>query len=398
MSALMSAYGRMPISITHGDGAWVWDTQGKRYLDALGGIAVVAIGHANPAVAEALADQASKLTHISNLYQIPEQDELGTLLCDVAGMDKAFFCNSGAEANEAMIKIARLHGHHQGIANPKIIVMENSFHGRTIATLTATGNRKIQAGFEPLVGGFIRAPYSDIDALTQIAENSRDVVGVMLEPIQGEGGINTPEQGYLSAVREICNQHNWLMMTDEIQTGMGRTGQWFAYQHEQIKPDVVSVAKALGNGFPVGACLARGAAAELIQPGTHGTTFGGNPMASRVGATVIRQIKEHNLVERAGELGQRISENLKKSLGDQSAVVAIRGQGLMIGIELSVDCGEIVQRSLDAGLLVNVAAGRVIRLLPPYILTDDEADELVSRLAVVIREFLDVHTKDTANA
>jgi len=389
MTALMSAYGRLPLTISHGKGAWVWDTNGKGYIDALGGLAVVAVGHANEAVASAISDQASKLTHISNLYHIPAQDELGRRLCDVSGMDKAFFCNSGAEANEAMIKVARLHGHHRGITNPSIIVMENSFHGRTIATLTATGNRKIQAGFEPLVGGFVRAPYSDIEALHHIAENNRDIVGVMLEPIQGEGGVVNAAQGYLKAVRDICDQNNWLMMTDEIQTGMGRTGHWFAYQHDQILPDVISVAKALGNGFPVGACLARGAAAELIQPGTHGTTFGGNPMACRAGLAVIEEIEQHDLVHRAGELGERIVDGFKRTLTDRSEVVAFRGRGCMIGIELNVDCAEIVKRALDAGVLLNVTAARVVRMLPPYILTDDEADELVARVSGVICEFLD---------
>ena len=388
MTSLMSAYGRLPLTITHGKGAWVWDSDGKRYLDALGGIAVTAIGHANEAVAAAIADQAATLTHTSNLYQIPLQDELGAKLCDLAQMDKAFFCNSGAEANEAMIKVARLHGHQQGIANPSIVVMDNAFHGRTIATLTATGNRKIQVGFEPLVGGFVRAPYSDLEALEHIAQNSRDIVAVMLEPIQGEGGVVKAEQGYLAGVRQICDQNNWLMMTDEIQTGIGRTGKWFAYQHEDCLPDVVSVAKALGNGFPIGACLARGVAAELIQPGTHGTTFGGNPLACRAATTVLDEIKAHNLVERAGELGTRISEGFKQAFANESSVISIRGRGLMIGIELDRDCAEIVSMSIDDGVLVNVTAGRIVRLLPPYILSDQEADEIVKRVAGTISRFL----------
>ncbi|MBX2884505.1 MAG: aspartate aminotransferase family protein [Granulosicoccus sp.] len=384
----MASYGRLPISLTRGEGPWVWDTQGKRYLDGLGGIAVTALGHANEAIAAAIADQARALTHCSNLYEIPYQESLGDALCEISGMDKAFFCNSGAEANEAAIKIARLHGHQQGIENPTIVVMSDAFHGRTLATLTATGNRKIQAGFEPLVPGFVRAPFSDLEALEKIAENSRNIVAVMLEPIQGEGGIQTAMQGYLNGVRQLCDQHNWLMMADEIQTGMGRTGKWFACQQEDVQPDVMSVAKALGNGFPIGACLARGAAAELIQPGTHGTTFGGNPMACRVGLTVIEEMRNNNLVARAGELGERLRDGFTSSIGQLPGVVEIRGQGLMIGIELDRDCAELVKMALEAGVLINVTAGRVVRLLPPYILSDDEADELVGRVSGVVTALL----------
>ncbi len=388
MASLMASYGRLPISLTRGEGPWVWDTQGKRYLDGLGGIAVTALGHANEAIAAAIADQARALTHCSNLYEIPYQESLGDALCEISGMDKAFFCNSGAEANEAAIKIARLHGHQQGIENPTIVVMSDAFHGRTLATLTATGNRKIQAGFEPLVPGFVRAPFSDLEALEKIAENSRNIVAVMLEPIQGEGGIQTAMQGYLNGVRQLCDQHNWLMMADEIQTGMGRTGKWFACQQEDVQPDVMSVAKALGNGFPIGACLARGAAAELIQPGTHGTTFGGNPMACRVGLTVIEEMRNNNLVARAGELGERLRDGFTSSIGQLPGVVEIRGQGLMIGIELDRDCAELVKMALEAGVLINVTAGRVVRLLPPYILSDDEADELVGRVSGVVTALL----------
>ena len=384
----MSAYGRLPLSIIRGEGAWVWDTQGKRYLDALGGIAVVALGHSNEAIAAAIGEQARTLLHCSNLYGIPSQESLGAALAEVSGMERAFFCNSGAEANEASIKIARLHGHAQSIEEPTIVVMSDAFHGRTLATLTATGNRKIQAGFEPLVSGFVRAPYGDLDALEKIAANSRNVVAVMLEPVQGEGGIKPAPQGYLSGIRQICDQNNWLMMVDEVQCGMGRTGRWFAWQHDDVKPDVMSLAKALGNGVPIGACLATGAAADLIQPGNHATTFGGNPLVCRAALTVIEQIKQHNLVERAGELGERIRSGLSEQIGSLPGVVEIRGKGLMIGIELDRPCAELVTAGVEAGVLINVTAGNVVRLLPPYILTDDEADEIVKRVAAIIRTLL----------
>ena len=388
MSALMSSYGRLPVTISHGDGVWLWDTNGKRYLDGHGGIALCALGHANKALSEAIADQASQLLHCSNYYHIPVQEQLGEKLCSIAAMDKVFFCNSGAEANEASIKIARLHGHKHGVENPAIVVMENSFHGRTLATLTATGNRKIQAGFEPLVPGFVRAPYADIEALERIASTHRNIVGVMFEPIQGEGGVVPAQQGYLSAVRDLCNQQNWLMMVDEVQTGIGRTGKWFAHQHEDVTPDVMAVAKALGGGVPIGACLASGAAADLIQPGSHGTTFGGNPLACRAGLTVIDEIEKNQLVERAGVLGARITESLKKRFEHVSKVVSIRGKGLMVGIELATPCGALATQAAEAGLLLTVTADNVIRILPPYILTDDEADQLVDLLSSVISSFI----------
>lgn len=388
MSSLMSSYGRLPVAMSHGEGAWVWDTDGKRYLDALGGIAVVGIGHANKALSSALADQANTLLHTSNLYEIPVQEALGKALCGAAGMEKAFFCNSGAEANEACIKVARLHGAKNGIKDPVIVVMDNAFHGRTLATLTATGNRKIQAGFEPLVPGFVRVPFSDLEAVENLASKHRNIVGVMFEPIQGEGGITPAAQGYIKGVRDLCDQNNWLMIVDEIQTGIGRTGKWFAHQHEGVTPDVMAVAKALGNGVPIGACLANGAAAELIQPGSHGTTFGGNLLACRAGLTVIEEIDKHDLVNRAGILGDRIMEGFRSSIGSLSGVVSIRGKGLMIGIELDRDCAELVKVALEAGILINVTAGRVVRMLPPYILTDDEADEIVTRVSKIITEFL----------
>lgn len=392
MSAVMSSYGRLPVSMQRGEGVWLWDVDGNKYLDAHGGIAVCALGHGNRPLAEAIADQATNLLHCSNYYHIPVQEQLGAELCEIAGMDKVFFCNSGAEANEACIKVARLHGHKAGIENPAIIVMDNAFHGRTLATLTATGNRKIQAGFEPLVPGFVRAPFSDIDALERIAASNKNIAAVMFEPIQGEGGVNPAQQGYLSAVRELCDQNNWLMMVDEVQTGMGRTGKWFAHQHEPVVPDVMAVAKALGNGVPIGACIASGAAADLIQPGSHGTTFGGNPLACRAALSVIEQIKANDLVARAGELGERIAERLKQKLDNTPGVISIRGRGLMIGVELDEPCGPLMKMALENGLLITVTADSVARILPAYILSDAEADDLADRFGSVIVRFLE-HSK-----
>lgn len=388
-SSVMSSYGRLPVAMQRGEGIYLWDVDGNKYLDAHGGIAVCALGHSNRAIAEAIAEQATTLLHCSNYYTIPVQEQLGTELCEIAGMDKVFFCNSGAEANEACIKVARLHGRKAGIENPSIIVMDNAFHGRTLATLTATGNRKIQAGFEPLVPGFVRAPFSDIEALEKIAASNKNIAAVMFEPIQGEGGVHPAQQGYLSAVRELCDQNNWLMMVDEVQTGMGRTGKWFAHQHEDVAPDVMAVAKALGNGVPIGACVARGAAADLIQPGSHGTTFGGNPLACRAALSVIEQLKANDLVARAGELGTRIAERLKNKLENTPGVISIRGRGLMLGIELDKPCGELMKMAMQDGLLITVTADSVARILPPYILTDAEADDLADRLGSLVIRFLE---------
>lgn len=390
-SAVMSSYGRLPVAMQRGEGIWLWDVEGNKYLDAHGGIAVCALGHSNRPIADAIAEQATTLLHCSNYYTIPVQEQLGAQLCEIAGMDKVFFCNSGAEANEACIKVARLHGHKAGIENPSIIVMDNAFHGRTLATLTATGNRKIQAGFEPLVPGFVRAPFSDIEALEKIAASNKNIAAVMFEPIQGEGGVHPAQQGYMSAVRELCDQNNWLMMVDEVQTGMGRTGKWFAHQHENVVPDVMAVAKALGNGVPIGACIASGAAAELIQPGSHGTTFGGNPIACRAGLSVIEQMKANDLVARAGELGDRITDRLKRKLENSPGVISIRGRGLMIGVELEYPCGELMKMALQDGLLITVTADAVARILPPYILTDAEADDLADRLGSLVIRFLEHH-------
>jgi len=394
MASLMAAYGRLPVTMKRGEGPRLWDDRGREYMDALSGIAVCALGHANPVISEAIAEQSRELMHVSNLYHIPQQEALGDELCRVAGMDKVFFCNSGAEANEACIKIARLHGHQKGIDTPTIIVTDTAFHGRTMATISATGNAKIKAGFGPMLDGFAVVPFNDAAAVAAVAQQRQDIVAVMVEPIQGEGGINVPDDGYLQQLRELCDQHGWLLICDEIQSGMGRTGKWFAHQHDNIQPDVMSVAKALGNGMPIGACLARGAAAELIQPGSHGTTFGGNPIACRAGLTVVQELERLNLVTRAGELGDRMQEGFKQSLHNQPGVADIRGRGLMLGIELNTPCTELVGIALEAGILLNVTAGNVVRLLPPYILTDDEADDLVRRISDLIIEFLQ-HAEQT---
>lgn len=384
----MATYRRLPVTFTHGEGAWLWDEAGKRYLDALSGIAVCGLGHAHPAVRDALCEQAGSLIHTSNLYQIAAQTELGARLTACAGMDRVFFGNSGAEANEAAIKLARLHGHHRGIERPAILVMENSFHGRTLATLSATGNRKVQAGFEPLVQGFVRVPYNDLGAVETAAANRQDIVAVLVEPIQGEGGINIPAPDYLPRLRAICDRQGWLLMLDEIQTGMGRTGRLFAHQHTGIQPDVMTLAKGLANGVPIGACLARGVAATVLGPGSHGSTFGGNPLACRAASAVLATLEGEGLVDRATHLGNQIKTSLRQALARQPGVRDIRGLGLMIGIELDRPCAELVGQALAAGLLINVTADRVIRLLPPLILERDQVELLVDQLARLIVAFL----------
>jgi len=385
---LMQNYSRLPISFARGEGAWLYDDQGKQYLDALSGIAVCGLGHCHPAVTEALCTQAGTLVHTSNLFGIDKQSELADRLCAVSGMDTAFFSNSGAEANEAAIKLARLWGHGKGIEQPTIIVTKGSFHGRTLATLTATGNRKVQAGFEPLVQGFARVPYNDLQAIRDVGANNKSIVAVLVEPVQGEGGIVVPDSGYLDGLRKICDEHGWLLMLDEIQTGMGRSGKWFAYQHSKIKPDVITLAKALGNGVPIGACLARGEAATVFQPGSHGSTFGGNPLACAAALAVIDSIEKQSLVERANQLGSKILAAFTKNLGGQVGVKSIRGLGLLIGIELDRPCKELVQRALGAGVVINVTAESVIRLLPPLVLSDEQADSLVEKLSGLIKDFL----------
>ena len=388
MTHVMPTYARLPVTFVRGEGAWLWDTDGKKYLDALAGVAVCALGHANPEVAKAICEQSNTLVHTSNWYRIEFQERLAERLCRVAGMDTVFFGNSGAEANEAAIKIARLYGSSKKVRSPTIIVMEGSFHGRTLATLSATGNRRIQAGFEPLVSGFNRVPYNDIAAVRQVAENNPEVVAVLVEPILGEGGIVIPAPGYLSELRKLCDARGWLLMLDEIQTGLCRTGRWFAYQHENAVPDVMTVAKALGNGVPIGACLARGEAARVFQAGSHGSTYGGNPLASRAALAVLEQLESGRMAERAGALGQRMLEGFGAKLDGVKGVKQIRGRGLMLGIELDRPCKEIMNDALARGVLVNVTADKVVRLLPPLVITDEEADRIVDVVAETIRAFL----------
>jgi len=389
---LMNTYGDRPLTFVKGEGCWLWDDQGKKYLDALAGIAVCGVGHANPVVAKAIAEQAQTLVHTSNLYNIPRQQSLGDKLIalsqlDDKGMEKVFFGNSGAEANEAAIKLARLYGHHKGIDVPTIIVMEKSFHGRTMATLTATGNRKVQAGFEPLVKGFVRAPYNDVDTIQQMAANNPSIVAILVEPIQGEGGIRIPDENYLPALRKICDEHGWLLMLDEVQSGNGRTGTFFAYQQAGILPDVVTTAKGLGNGFPIGACLALGVAAETFQPGNHGSTYGGNPLACATALATISVIENEQLMARAKKLGDWFVTAFKKQLADCASVSAVRGKGLMLGIELKKDCADLVKQAADKGLLINVTSGNVIRLLPPLVMSDTEAQQVVDTLVPLIKSF-----------
>ncbi len=390
---LMNTYNRLPVTFVKGQGTTLWDTEGKAYLDAITGVAVCGLGHAQPDIAQAICEQAQTLIHTSNIYGIAWQDKLADKLCEVSGMEKVFFCNSGAEANEASIKLARLYAHRKGIADPHVVVMESSFHGRTLATLSATGNRKVQAGFEPLVGGFVRVPYGDLETLRQVGGHDRNIVAVLVEPVQGEGGVRVAPEGYLSGIREICNQHGWLMMVDEVQTGVGRTGQWFGFQHAGILPDVMSLAKGLGNGVPVGACVAAGAAAELFAPGNHGSTFGGNPLVCRVAHTVLEVIERDGLVARAAELGLRIRGGLAARLSGLGGVVEVRGLGLMIGVQLDRPCGDLVKRALAEGLLINVTADSVIRLLPALVMSNAQADELVDRLARLVADFLAVEVK-----
>jgi acetylornithine/N-succinyldiaminopimelate aminotransferase len=386
--ALMHTYSRLPVTFSRGQGAHLWDDTGTRYLDALSGIAVCNLGHAHPAVTEAICRQAGTLVHTSNVYGIAAQQALGEALTALAGMERVFFANSGAEANEAAIKLARLWGRRKAIKTPGIVVMEHSFHGRTLATLSATGSRKVQAGFEPLVQGFVRIPFGDLDALRAVAENQADVVAVLVEPIQGEGGINVPPADFLPGVRALCDAKGWLMILDEIQTGMGRTGRPFAYQHYDFAPDVMTVAKALGNGVPIGACLARGEAAELFGPGQHGSTFGGNPLACAAALAVCETLSSERLWENAATLGHRIIHALHHAVGHLDGVTRVRGRGLMIGLELNRPCGELVGRALERGLLINVTAGNVVRLLPPLVFSEQQADELVATLSDLVGAFV----------
>jgi len=383
-STLMNAYARLPVSFVRGKGCSLWDSDGREYLDALGGIAVTFLGHSHPKVAEAISLQANKLIHTSNLFHIQEQTDLGTKFCEIAGMDKVFFCNSGAEANEAAIKLTRLHARTKNIDSPVIIAMNNSFHGRSLATLSASGNNAIQKGFQPLVSDFIHVDYNDIEALRTHQDNS-NVVAVMLEPIQGESGIVIPDEGYLSEVRRLCDEHGWLLVVDEIQSGIGRTGKWFAHQHENILPDVITSAKALGNGIPIGACAAQGEAAKLITPGSHGTTFGGNPFATQIGLTVLQIIEQENLVAQADEIGSFLKKQLQQKLGSYDKIVDIRGRGLMLGVELDHAYPDLAKQFLAHGLVVNITGGgKVIRLLPSVLLTNAQAKQIADTLQNVI--------------
>ncbi|HAZ61454.1 MAG TPA: aspartate aminotransferase family protein [Gammaproteobacteria bacterium] len=388
--ALIPTYNRLPVAFSRGSGAWLWSEDGTRYLDALSGIAVTGLGHAHPGVTRAIQEQAARLLHCSNIYRIPAQSALADRLCAHSGMSAAFFCNSGAEANEAAIKLARLHGHRRGHTCPRIVVMERAFHGRTLATLSATGNPKVQVGFEPLVEGFLRVPYGDVAAVAALFDRHPDIAAVLLESIQGEGGVIVPATGFLSGLRELCDRHGALLMLDEVQSGIGRTGRWFACQHEGVVPDVMQLAKGLGNGVPIGATLVHGLATDLFGPGLHGTTFGGNPLACAAALAVLDAIEQEDLLTRATALGTRIAAGLRAGLA-AFAEVSVRGRGLMIGVVLPRDCPELALTCLETQhLLVNVTAGRVVRLLPPLVMTDAEADELVARLLAVLEPWLSV--------
>ncbi|MDO8961171.1 MAG: aspartate aminotransferase family protein [Methylophilus sp.] len=392
---LMNTYGRQPVTFEKGVGVWLYDAQGNAYLDALSGVAVNGLGHAHPKFVATVSAQIGRLVHVSNIYQIAEQARLADKLAEISGMDKVFFCNSGCEANEAAIKLARLYGHNKGIENPEIIVMERAFHGRTMATLSATGNRKAQAGFEPLVSGFVRVPYDDLEAVQQVAKRKNNVVAVLVEPVQGEGGIHIPADmaAYFQGLRQVCDDNGWLLMLDEVQSGIGRTGTWFAFQHTGIMPDVMSLAKGLGSGVPIGACLAKGAAADVFTPGKHGSTFGGNPLAATAGISTLDIIADEKLRENAEAMGDFLNAQFTEAFKDNKAVVNIRNAGLMIGIELDRPCSDLVKIALAHQVLINVTADKVIRLLPPLIISKQEAQELVNRLVPIVKSFLEVTSK-----
>lgn len=385
--SVMSTYQRLDVSFVSGQGPWLVDERGERYLDALSGIAVCGLGHAHPRIAQVVAEQAARLVHTSNLYRIPLQEKLARRLTGIAGLERAFFCNSGAEANEAAIKICRKFAHQKRLENPVIVVMNGGFHGRTLSTLSATGNPKAQEGFAPLLAGFHYIPYDDVQALLDLEGGPEQIVAVMLEPVQGENGVATPRPGYLQALRTICDRNGWLLVLDEVQTGLCRTGAWFAYQHENIRPDIATLAKSLGNGLPIGACLAAGTAAELLTPGSHGSTFGGNPLAAAAALTVIELMDEQKLAARAAELGTIMLARFKAELGGLKEVIEARGKGLMIGIELARPCAELVGRALERRLLINVAAEKVVRLLPPLIISDAEMNEIVDVVCALIKDF-----------
>jgi acetylornithine/N-succinyldiaminopimelate aminotransferase len=384
---LMHTYSPQPVAFARGEGAWLWDTEGRKYLDALAGIAVNGLGHGHPVLTRAIAEQAARLIHTSNLFRVAEQERLAERLCALSGMDNAFFTNSGSESNECAIKLARLHAHQRGIENASIIVMEKAWHGRTLATLSATGSRKAQAGFEPLMGGFVRVPYNDFEAIERVSANA-SIVAVLMEVLQGEGGIHVADLEYVRRLRSICDQRQWLLMIDEVQSGIGRTGKWFAHQWAGITPDVMSLAKGLGSGVPVGACLARGAAAKVFKPGNHGTTFGGGPLVCVAALATLEVIEKDGLLEHAARMGEVIQVGLKRELAGVAGVKEVRGMGLMIGVELDRPCGAMIKRALDAGLVINVTADKVIRLLPPLIIDESEARQVVSILAPLVKGFV----------
>jgi acetylornithine aminotransferase len=388
MPHVMNTYGRLPVALSHGRGCWVWDTEGRRYLDALSGIAVNTLGHAHPKLVPALQDQIGKLIHTSNYYQVPLQEQLAAELCELSGLDAVFFCNSGLEANEGALKIARKFGRDKGIERPAVIVYEKAFHGRSIATLSATGNPKVQKGFEPLLEGFVRVPLNDLDAVAEVARTNKDVVAVFLETIQGEGGINPARADYLQGLRQLCDQNDWLLMLDEVQCGIGRTGRWFAHQWADVVPDVMPLAKGLGSGVPIGAIVTGPRAKNVLQPGNHGTTFGGNPLAMRAGVETLRIMKEDGLVDHARAMGLRLQTRLCEELGSLPGVVELRGHGLMIGIELDRPCGALLQQSLERGLLISVTADRVIRLLPALVVSPEEIDQIGDILCPLVKSFL----------
>jgi acetylornithine aminotransferase len=386
MKNLMNTYSRLPVTFAKGEGVWLWDDQGNKYLDALAGIAVCGIGHSHPKLVKAISEQAGTLIHTSNLYHIDKQDKLAKKLAILSGLNKSFFCNSGAEANEAAIKLAKLYGNNKGIDQPTIIVMENSFHGRTMATLTASGNRKVQAGFEPLLTGFARVPFNDLDAIAQVSVHNKNVVAILVEPYQGEGGVNVPQANYLKGLRQICDENSWLLMLDEVQCGIGRSGKWFAFQNSEIVPDVITLAKSLGSGVPIGACIAGNVAGDIFKPGSHASTFGGNPLACTAAITTLDIIEEENLMCNALEQGNFIRKNIQKKLGNLSHVTQIRGHGLMIGIELTKPCGELVTKALEQGLLLNVTSDKVVRLLPPLVIKQNESEQIIDMVSTLIEE------------
>jgi acetylornithine/N-succinyldiaminopimelate aminotransferase len=388
MSHVMNTYARQPVAFARGQGVWLWDEAGKKYLDALAGIAVNTLGHNHPRLVRALSEQIARVIHTSNLFRIPVQEAAADRVAAITGLDEVFFCNSGLEANECALKVARKYGHDRGVAEPAIIVMEKAFHGRSLATLSATGSRKVQAGFEPLVQGFVRVPLNDLDAVRQVAAHNRNVVAVFIEPIQGEGGINVARFEYLRGLKEICDRHEWLFMSDEVQCGLGRTGKWFVYQHAGFLPDVVPLAKGLGSGVPVGACVTGGRAKGVFKPGNHGSTFGGNPLAMTAVVTTIDTMRDENLLASALKVGDAIREGLAAGLAGVAGVTEVRGRGLMLGVELNRPCGEIVARALEAGLVLNVTADNVVRLLPALIMSESEGREVVERLVPLVREFL----------